>query len=77
MCEIFVSMPREKTMRVETTARHGGHGKSYLYRGFYLQPRITARRTVRPLTSFIGPYFLVLTFYLVVSSVIKLRCQSL
>jgi hypothetical protein len=60
-----------------STARHGGHGKSYLYRGVLSGAAHNRAADVRPLTSFIGPYFLVLTFYLVVSSVIKLRCQSL
>ena len=49
-----------------------------MYNGWVLSGAAHNRAAdLRPLTSFIGPYFLVLTFYLVVSSVIKLRCQSL
>jgi hypothetical protein len=73
----FPGMPRPKTTVVETTARHGGHGKSYLYRGVLSGAAHNRAADLRPLTSFIGPYFLVLTFYLAISSVIKLRCQWL
>ena len=41
----FLSRSRVKTPTVETTARQGARGKSYLWRGSYLEPRLIAQRT--------------------------------